>query len=102
MEGACWDSLPPDMQFLILDQIPLLKLAQVACLCKDIKAVYDARVALREKVIDSLPRAYRVLIGIRTCGVIQETRPASVGALLDSLPLSATALPRDLVGIPEV
>jgi hypothetical protein len=93
MKGTCWTSLPHDMRLLILEHIPLLQLAQTAPLCKEMRAAYLARLALREAIISNLPR---------TSDGAPEPRPASVGALLEGHPPSCTALPRDLVGVPEV
>jgi hypothetical protein len=88
-----WSSLPTDTQLLVLEHIPLLQLAQMACLCKEMRAAYLARLALREAIISSLPRVSDGAPG---------SRPVTLGDLLDAQPQLSTALPRDLVGVPEV
>jgi hypothetical protein len=92
MEGGAWSDLPNDVQLQVLDKVPLLKFAKLACLSQAMSAAYE-RVALREAIISTLPR---VLAGGRG------SRPVSLGAFLDFQPLLSTALPRDLVGVPEV
>jgi hypothetical protein len=77
----------------ILEHIPLLQLAQMACLCKGMLAGYVARNALRQAVISSLPRIADGSTG---------SRPISLGDLLAYRPRLSTALPTDLVGVPEV
>jgi hypothetical protein len=81
------------MQLLVLEHIPLLQLAQMACLGKEMRAAYLARLALREAIISSLPRVSDGAPG---------SRPVTLGDLLDAQPQLSTALPRDLVGVPEV
>jgi hypothetical protein len=93
MEGATWNQLPNATQRQILEQVPLLKLAQLARLSQGMNAAYAERVDLREAIISNLPRANN-----RN----PASRPLTLGDLLDSQPLLSTALPRDLVGVPEV
>jgi hypothetical protein len=93
MESTCWTSLPHDMRLLILEHVPLLQLAQMAPLGKEMWAAYLARLALREAIISGLPRVH---------SNSSKPLPASLGSLLEFHPPSCTALPRDLVGVPEV
>jgi hypothetical protein len=93
VRDASWSTLPQAPQLQILEHIPLLQLAQMACLCKGMLAGYVARKALRQAVISSLPRVADGSTG---------SRPISLGDLLAYRPRLSTALPRDLVGVPEV
>ncbi len=87
-----WSQLPTDTQLLVLEHIPLLQLAQMACLGKEMRAAYLARLALREAIISNLP----------VSDGAPGSRPVTLGDLLDAQPQLSTALPRDLVGVPEV
>jgi hypothetical protein len=88
-----WDDMPEDIKLVILERFPLVQLAQTASVCREMYAVYKERIALREKIIASLPR-----VSSGTPG----SRPVTLGDLLDAQPQLSTALPRDLVGVPEV
>jgi hypothetical protein len=84
--GTQWSQLPTDMQLLVLEHIPLLQLAQMAYLGKEMRAAYLARLALREAVISSLPRVSDGVPG---------SRPVTLGDLLAAQPQLSTALPRE-------
>ncbi len=92
MEGAPWRDLSIDVTRLVLEKVPLLQLAKLAGLSQDMSAAYEERVAHREAIISNLPRVSDGNPG---------SQPESLGDVLDCQPWLSTALPRDLVGVPE-